>query len=472
MNERQELQERTNIDDSERYSLSSRFEFESVVKVLKERFPNYPDDSPALASLSPTLEPEVLRQIFSFVCRAPSFETFCEELNALLASRDAQSKALDDEQRRELATSQIFNNFVVAILEKRRRIGASFLKRRVEEISPKVAQELDFDAYSTEPTVHIFGAQVSRLCDLVFSVPFKDRSKGAQPIVVPLEHKSTQTRAVVFQLLTSLVLVLQYIQRHKERFQRKDKKFVWPFLLLFYTGARPWKKVLNLPDLFATPDAALDKRWIFKLPFKFVSLFTRPKKQIEADPWLEAFLALTKAAERIVVKKDATSDDWKKAWNDAFNTLAGKIDPDNDEELEMCGEFFIFVSKIAMRQGWVPPTRDEITYKLEELGGEGNMTRKIESFYDLGRASGWEDGRASGWKDGRTSGLEEGEQRGLRSMLKDCIVLRFPQTSQTTLNNILSITDSNVLKSIFNVACTSDSLDSFQRDIRGMASVN
>ena len=456
MNEPQDLQATANIDDSDRYSLSSRFEFESVVKVLKGRFPDYPDDAPALASLSPALEPEALRHIFNLVCRAPSFETFCDELNAFLASRDARSKSIDDERRRELATAQIFNNFVVAILEKRRRIGAAFLKRHVEEISPKVAQELDFDAYSTEPTVHIFGAQVSRLCDLVFSVPFKDRSKGAQPIVVPLEHKSTQTRAVVFQLLTSLVLVLQYVQRHKERFQRKDKKFVWPFLLLFYTGARPWKKILNLPDLFATPDAALDKRWIFKLPFKFVSLFTRSKKQIEADPWLEAFLALTKAAERIVVKKDATSEDWKKAWNDAFKTLAGKIDPDDEEELEICGEFFIFVSKVAMRQGWIPPTRDEIAYKLEELGGEVNMTRKIESFYDLGRIS----------------GLEEGEQRGLRNMLKNCIVLRFPQTSQTTINNILSITDSNVLESIFNVACTSDSLDAFQKNIRGIAPIN
>ncbi len=471
MNELQDLQVSANVDDSERYSLSSRFEFESVVKVLKERFPNYPDDSPALASLSPALEPDALRQIFSLVCRAPSFENFCDELNAFWASRDARLKAIDAEERRELATSQLFNNFVVAILEKRRKIGASFLRRRIEEISPKVAQELDFDSYSTEPTVHIFGAQVSRLCDLVFSIPFKDGSKGALPVVVPLEHKSTQTRAVVFQLLTSLVLVLQYIQRHKERFQRADKKFVWPFLLLFYTGARPWKKVLNLPDLFATPDASLDKRWIFKLPFKFVSLFTRSKPKIQEDPWLDSFLALTKAAEKIVVKKDATSDDWKKAWDGAFKTLAGKIDPSDNEELEICGEFFIFVSKVSIRRGWNPPTRDEITDKLEELGG-ADMTREIKSFYDLGRASGWEDGRASGLNEGEQRGEQRGEQKRLRAMLKNCIVLRFPQTSQTTINDILSISDSNVLESIFNVACTSDSLDSFQRNIRGFTTVN
>ena len=464
MNERQDGQYSTNSDDLEFYSLSSRFDFEAIVKILEERFPNHSNESPALEFLSPALEPEALRQIFSLACRATSFENFCDELDALKTSRDKQTESVDEELRRELATAQIFNNFVVAILEKRRRIGASFLRRHVQEISPKVAQELDFDAYSTEPTVHIFGAQVSRLCDLVFSVPFKDRSKGAQPIVVPLEHKSTRTRAVVFQLLTSLVLVLQYIQRRKDRFQRSDKKFVWPFLLLFYTGAQPWERVLNFPDLFATPDPELDKRWIFKLPFKFVSLFARSKEQIEDDPWLETFFALTKAAERIVAKKDATAEDWKKAWDDAFKTLAGKIDPTDVEELEICGEFFIFVSKVAVRQGWKPPTREEITDKLEELGGGTNMTREIKSFYDLGRQSGWEDGRQSGWEDGK--------QEGVRNMLEQCIVLRFPRIAQPTLRAILSITDVELLRSIFNVACTSDSLDSFQRDVRRMASVN
>ncbi len=472
MNERQDVKHSTNSDDWERCSLSSRFDFEAIVKILEERFPNHSDESSALEFLSPALDAETMRQIFSFACRAPSFENFCDELNALKASYDKQTETVDEDLRRELATSQLFNNFIVAILEKRRRIGASFLRRHVQEISPKIAQELDFDAYSTEPTVHIFGAEVSRLCDLVFSIPFKDRSKGSQPIVVPLEHKSTQTRSVVFQLLTSLTLVLQYIQRHKERFQRSDKKFVWPFLLLFYTGARPWEKVLNFPDLFATPDAELDKRWIFKLPFKFVSLFTRSKEQIEDDPWLETFLALTKAAEGIVAKKDATPEDWKKAWNDAFKILAGKINSTDVEELEICGEFFIFVSKVAVRQGWKPPTREEITDKLEELGGGTNMTREIKSFYDLGRQSGWEDGRQSGWEDGRQSGWEDGRQEGVRNMLEQCIIARFPRIAQPTLRAILSITDVELLKSIFNVACTSDSLDSFQRDVRRMASVN
>lgn len=91
------------------------------------------------------------------------------------------------------------------------------------------------------------------------------------------------------------------------------------------------------------------------------------------------------------------------------------------------------------------------------------MTREIKSFYDLGRLSGLEDGRASG--------LEEGEKR-FRNMLKKCIVLRFPQASQTMVDKILSISDSDVLESIFNVACTADSLDSFQRDVRRTVSIN
>jgi len=458
MNERQNDSSSSDFDVTERDTLSTRIEFESIVKILKARFSDYSDDASALTPLSPALELETLSQIFDLACRATSFGKFCDELDALWASRDAQMKSIDEERRSELVTAQIFNNFIVAVLENRRRIGAAFLRRHVDEISPEIAQELDFDAYSTEPTVHIFGAQVSRLCDLVFSIPFKDRSKGAQPIVVPLEHKSTQTRNVVFQLLTSLVLVLQYIQRHKERFQRNDKKFVWPFLLLFYTGARPWEKVLNFPDLFATPCPKLDKRWIFKLPFKFVRLFKRTRRRTEPDPWLDAFLELTKAAERIVANKSATPEDWKKAWGDAFNILAGKIDSNDDEAAEIFGEFVVFVTKVSVRRGWKEPTREEFTQKLEELGSP-EMTHKINSVYDLGRKNGLEEGET------------KGDKNRLRDMLKKCITLRFPQTSQKTISAILSIADVKVLESIFNAACTAESLDNFQRDVRRMAPV-
>jgi len=261
-------------------------------------------------------------------------------------------------------------------------------------------------------------------------------------------------------ILTSLVLVLQYILRHKARYRRSDRKFVWPFLLLFYTGARPWKKVLNFPDLFATPDPTLDKRWIFKLPFKFARLFGRSKKrQVEDDPWLDAFLELTRAAERIVAKKDATAEDWKNAWNDALSILTGKIDPDNEEDGDIFNDFTIFVSKVAIRQGWKPPTREEITYKLEKLGGI-DMAFKIESIYDLGVY------------EGEQRGEQRGEQKTLREMLESCITLRFPRIAQPTVERILSIADVNVLKSIFKVACTADSLDKFQKDIRGIAPIN
>ncbi len=454
MNENPNNSTTPDFDEVERDSFSTRVEFESIVKILKSRFPDFPEDAPSLEPLSSTLDLETLTQIFHLSCRAPSFAKFCEELDALWSSRDAQIKEFDEETRRELATAQLFNNFIVEILEKRRKIGASFLRRHVGEISPNVAQELDFDAYTTEPTVHIFGAQVSRLCDLIFSIPFKDRSKGVQPVVVPLEHKSTQTRDVALQLLTSLILVLQYIRRHRKRFQRKDKKFVWPFLVLFYTGAKLWEKVLNFPDLFATPDKELDKLWIFKLPFKFISLFARPKKQVEDDPWLDAFLELTKAAERIVVQKDATSEDWRKAWNDVFNALREKIDPLDEEELEICCEFFVFVSKVAVRQGWKPPTREVVAQKIEELGG-ADMAFKINSIYDLGVLE----------------GEERGEEKGLRNMLEQCVTLRFPGIAQSTIGALLSITDVDLLKSIFNVACTSDSLDRFQRDVRAITPI-
>jgi len=92
------------------------------------------------------------------------------------------------------------------------------------------------------------------------------------------------------------------------------------------------------------------------------------------------------------------------------------------------------------------------------------MTFEINSIQDLARLSAWE--------DGEKKGKQEGKQETLREMLEDCMTLRFPRIAQTTINGILSIADVDVLKSIFNVACTADSLDSFQRDIRRFEPVN
>jgi len=163
---------------------------------------------------------------------------------------------------------------------------------------------------------------------------------------------------------------------------------------------------------------------------------------------------LTEAAERIVANGNAASEDWENAWDDALKTLEGKLNSTDSEEAKTYDEFIVFVSKVAVRQGWNPSAREKITQNLEKLGG-GGLTFKIDSIYDIGRYY----------------GSKEGEQKRLRNMLEQCISLRFPRITQTAMNGILSIDDSNVLESIFRIACSSDSLDNFQRDIRGIAPV-
>ncbi len=88
------------------------------------------------------------------------------------------------------------------------------------------------------------------------------------------------------------------------------------------------------------------------------------------------------------------------------------------------------------------------------------MKSEINSIYGLGVL------------EGRREGKQEGKREGVRNMLEQCIVLRFPQIARSTMNALKSITDVELLKSIFRVACTADSLDSFQRDIRGIAPAN
>ncbi len=88
------------------------------------------------------------------------------------------------------------------------------------------------------------------------------------------------------------------------------------------------------------------------------------------------------------------------------------------------------------------------------------MKFEINSVYDLGVL------------EGRREGRREGKQEVVRNMLEQCIVLRFPQIARSTLNALTSITDDELLKLVFKVACTADSLDNFQRDIRGITPTN
>ncbi len=108
----------------------------------------------------------------------------------------------------------------------------------------------------------------------------------------------------------------------------------------------------------------------------------------------------------------------------------------NAYELEICCEFFVFVSKVAVRQGWKPPTREVVAQKIEELGGT-DMAFKINSIYDLGVL------------EGEERGEERGERKCLRNMLKQRLTLRFPGIAQSTIGALLSITDDDLLKNRF-----------------------
>ncbi len=83
------------------------------------------------------------------------------------------------------------------------------------------------------------------------------------------------------------------------------------------------------------------------------------------------------------------------------------------------------------------------------------MAYKIDSLHDI-------------W---RIDGERTGKQETLHEMLRNCITLRFPRVAQSTVDAILAITDLDLLKLIFNVACTADSLDRFQKDVQKITPV-
>ncbi len=104
---------------------------------------------------------------------------------------------------------------------------------------------------------------------------------------------------------------------------------------------------------------------------------------------------------------------------------------------------------------------------MENWGGV-NMAYKIDSLQDVWRIA----GERAGEQRGELRGEQRGKQETFRELLKNCITLRFPRITQSTVDAILAIADIDLLKSIFNVACTADSLDRFLKDVQKIAPIN
>ncbi len=448
-----------------------------IDQVLRLRFRNYSPDAKALAPLNSILDLKTLDDVFAKACCAKTFEKFClsvaricYEYESLIEARRIAPK---------LVIASVFNNHVATVLGKPGKITAEFLQMSVRRISPQLAEQLDFERAKSEPTVFVFGNNVSRICDLIFTIPYKDGRQEVFPLIVLMEHKSAPDRNVAKQMLTSLVATLDFAERYPERFKTPDGKIIWPFVVLFYTGAQRWNETPNLPDLFTTSLKELDRDWIFNLRFLFVSLID---KRIEVVPsiegrekesppetfdealknadWLEFFFDLLRKAELLTRNPNATRKRWLNDVGESLRVLKNVYDPTSKYDVEILDDALSFAGTMCAKKNFDLPTRNEFVNILEKEEA-GEMARATWLLSDAERDA--------ARRDGEIRGKREGKQEKARDLLAQLIGLRFPTAPPEFVKAALKPLSDSYETALMTAAATAGSLEEFQKRVQALA---
>ncbi len=462
----------------------------TIDQVLRLRFRDYSSDAKALAPLNSILDLKTLDDVFAKACSEKTFEKFCLSVARICCKYESLT-----ESRRvapKLVIASVFNNHVATVLGKPGKITAQFLKMSVRRISPQLADQLDFKRAKSEPTVFVFGNNVSRICDLIFTIPYKDGRQEVFPLIVLMEHKSAPDRNVVKQMLTSLVATLDFAERYPERFKTPDGKIIWPFVVLFYTGVQQWNETPNLPDLFTTSLKELDRDWIFKLRFLFVSLIDKridvvPSIEVkdeetrdeEAPPetfdealknadWLEFFFDLLRRAELLTRNPNATRKGWLNDVGESLRVLKDVYDPTSKYDVEILDDALSFVGTMCAKKNFDLPTRDELVDILEKEEIR-EMTRATWLLSDAERDSARRDGKREGMREGKREGMREGKQEKARDLLAQLIGLRFPTAPPEFVKAALKPLSDSYETALMTAIMSSDSLEEFQKRVQELA---
>ncbi len=450
----------------------------TINRVLRSRFRDYSPNVEALESLNSISDTKTLDEALGEACSAKTFEDFCLSVVRICDKRSLLTKPGLVKPRIVLAN--VFNNHVATVLGKPGKITEQFLKTSVRHISPELAKQLDFKRAKSEPTVFVFGNNVSRVCDLLFTIPYKDGRKEVFSIIVLMEHKSTPDRNVVEQMLTSLVATLNFVKRYPERFKTPDGKIIWPFVVLFYTGAQRWESVPNLSDLFTTSLKELDQNWIFNLRFLLISLID---KRIDVIPPIETegsetkresfddalssaeilgfFFELLRSSEIMNANPNATRDEWLNEASRTFRALKGVYDPKDEYCVQVLDDAFSFICTMCAKKNFEPPTRDE----LIEIMEKEEMDEMSKMFWLLSEKE-REEAISEGERRGERNGERKGKREGKQDVLTKMIGFRFPKATPTFIKKALKPFEDADVSELVSIVMTTDTLDEFKKRLK------
>ena len=124
-----------------------------------------------------------------------------------------------------------------------------FLRGLVSMLIDDIVQDLDFERARTVSPDIVGNTLQALVSDIVFTVPFRDTSKGTElTIYILLEHQSTTDRMMGYRLLSYMCQIWHaQLEELANAGVKSSQQHLHPIIpIVFYTGDRQWKTPVSL----------------------------------------------------------------------------------------------------------------------------------------------------------------------------------------------------------------------------------
>ena len=312
-----------------------------------------------------------------------------------------------------------------------------FLRGLVSMLIDDIVQDLDFErARIVSPD--IVGNTLQELVpDMVFTVPFRDASKGTElTIYILLEHQSTADRMMGYRLLSYMCQIwhTQLEQLANARVKSSQQRLRPIIPIVFYTGDRQWKTPVSLNAVMDSTEKLATYVPSFKTHVLSVKHIDTDELTQTDHPfaWLMTFL-------------QKESDD-EKSVQEALDTALTHLDTVKDEDPILHRNAMIYLSLIVRCRRHISEqtpllrmintrTEDEEVRRIIMTGAEALILQ------------------------GKAEGLKQGRINEKRTDVLKIVRYRFAEKSDTVLNEITAINDLVHLDELFDQVLTAETFE-------------
>ncbi len=313
-----------------------------------------------------------------------------------------------------------------------------FLRGLVSILREDLVQYLDFRrARMVSPDI-VGNTLQALVSDMVFTVPFRDTSKGTElTIYILLEHQSTTDRMMGYRLLSYMCQIWHaQLEELANANVKSSQQRLHPIIpIVFYTGDRQWNTPVSLNAVMDVPEEMAPYVPSFKTHILSV-------KHIDTDELTQTdhpFVWLM-----TVLQKE--SDD-EKSMQEALDTALTQLDTVKDEDPILHRNAMIYLS-LLVRCRRHESEQTPLLRMIDTRTEDEEVKRIIMT--------------------GAEALIQQGRINEKRTAVLKIVQYRFAEQSDTVLNEITAIDDLVHLDELFDQVLTAETFEDIDFSKNGL----